>query len=484
MAIKGGQIIHVGNDTVVIDRIQTAGPGQLNIPSEKIYELGNYQSVATIRDTPDLSFSMQSLDMSTEIEQMLVGGGAANRTGADGVTVAADATFTAASGAFVAGDVGRLITIAGAGVAGGPLEATIDVVTDGTHVELSIPAVTSVASAAAWTLEDDFYDLLNVQAFDVVSQWKAGKNAAAPFDIIASVGLPYLIAESVSYRFGLHDNAQQTVGLRGDSIFYCPGAAYVQSVVGSGSSGQTVVTAHAAGLYTDANGSRRVLSVCVDGVRLTFGVDYTVTEGTVTAGFAIATVHLNDTYAATQKIRVMYFTNATRTYPQNVHADTTVKPAAVRGRDIDIYIGGYDPDDPTGSLVNKVSSVQSVSIDWRVTLDKDEEFGNYFYVAQDFDVPDVSGSLDLKFRSPADMQAFIATITGVDPAEAIGPNTADPLAFDVVIKDANNGAAVVKRLNVPDARFDVPGYNGQVQQKLVQTCQFNSDGGTLRAYKR
>jgi hypothetical protein len=47
MAIKGGQIIHAGNGVAVIDRIQTAGPGQLNIPTEKIYELGNYKSVAT-----------------------------------------------------------------------------------------------------------------------------------------------------------------------------------------------------------------------------------------------------------------------------------------------------------------------------------------------------------------------------------------------------------------------------------------------------
>ena len=53
---------------VVIDRAQTAGPGQLNIPTQKIYELGNYKSVSTIRDTPDLTFNLESFDVSTEIE--------------------------------------------------------------------------------------------------------------------------------------------------------------------------------------------------------------------------------------------------------------------------------------------------------------------------------------------------------------------------------------------------------------------------------
>src|SRR5688500_6935187 len=72
MAIKAGQMLHVGNDSVVIDRIQTAGPGNLKTPTEKIYELGNYKRVATIRDLPDLSFTLESLDVSTELEAMLL----------------------------------------------------------------------------------------------------------------------------------------------------------------------------------------------------------------------------------------------------------------------------------------------------------------------------------------------------------------------------------------------------------------------------
>src|SRR4051812_40454500 len=72
MAIKSGQILHDVNG-FVIKRVQTAGPGNLNIPQEKIYELGNDQSVATIHDIPDLSFDLESYDTSTEFETILVG---------------------------------------------------------------------------------------------------------------------------------------------------------------------------------------------------------------------------------------------------------------------------------------------------------------------------------------------------------------------------------------------------------------------------
>src|SRR4051812_46545550 len=72
MSVKSGELLHVGNQ-VLIDRAQSAGPGNLNVPTEKIYELGNYQTVATIRDIPDLSFSLESLDVSAEIESILTG---------------------------------------------------------------------------------------------------------------------------------------------------------------------------------------------------------------------------------------------------------------------------------------------------------------------------------------------------------------------------------------------------------------------------
>lgn len=84
MAIKAGQILH-DVDGYVINRIQSAGPGNINIPEEKVYELGNFETVCTVRDIPDLSFDLESLSVSCEIEALL--------TGADPDTIAADQEF-------------------------------------------------------------------------------------------------------------------------------------------------------------------------------------------------------------------------------------------------------------------------------------------------------------------------------------------------------------------------------------------------------
>lgn len=410
MAVKAGQILHVGNDTVVIDRIQTAGPGTLNVPTEKIYELGNYVGVATIRDTPDLTFSLESLDVSCEIEAML----------------------------------------------------------------LDVPLATT-----------NSFDLSVMRPLNVASAFKAGKEAASPFAVVDSVGLPFLTPESVSYRFGLRDNARQTVSLRGDSIFYNPGSTYVDSFTAAGTAGETFVTSQAAYVSTDGGTTRRALAVVVGQNRLALGVDYTETYGAVTGGAAVTTVTLTPgtVLTAGEMVRIMYASPAAKSYPQTVHQDTTVKPAAVRGRDIDIYVGGYNPADVPGSQQYKWGSVQSINVDYRVTLEKDEEFGNYFAVAQDFDVPAVNGSMSLKPRDAAELFKRLRQITGKPVNEALGANSTTPLTLDIVIKDAANAGATLKRLHVPDARFTLPGFSGRVQQKLTVDLNYESDAGSLIVYK-
>ena len=405
MAIKGGSIIHAGNGVTVIDRIQTAGPGQLNIPTEKIYELGNYKSVATVRDIPDLTFSLESLDVSTEIETLLT----EDATPADGI------------------------------------------------------------------------DLATCKPVDIASQFKAGVNATSPFDVVGSVAIPFLYLEQMSYRFGLRDNATQTAQLRGDSIFYNPGAAYVQTAAGSGTAGQTVVTTHPAYAVDDSE-PRRILSVTAGIKRLVFGRDYTESYGTITAGAAVTTITITDAVSASDDVRIMYSSPTTLAYPQNTHPDTTVKPAAVKGRDIDVFLGGYDPADEPGSLQYKLGSVQAANVDWRVTIDRDEEFGTKFAVNQDFDVPAVTGSLDIKPQDPAEFLEIIRKAANVSAATSVvGPDTSTPLELHIVIRDPEDGATR-KRLFVPDARFTVPGYSGRVQQKLTISLPFESDEGSLLIY--
>lgn len=405
MAVKSGQILHVANDVTLVERLQTGGPGTLNIPKEKIYELGNYQSVGTVRDTPELTYSLESLDVSVALEAMLTR--------------------------------------------------------------------TAIGAAS--------FDLGACRPLDLVTPLKPGKTAVAPFTTVKAVAIPYLNPESISYRFGLRDNASQNVSLRGDSIFYCPGPGYVDVSTAGVAAGGTLATANPAGLYVDSSGTRRVLSVEVGDDRLSYGPDYQVTSAGAT-DFEVATVTFTKAVTAGTQIRIVYFSNVTRDYPQSVHTPAgTVKPAAIRGRDIDVYVGGYNPADIPGSQQYKWSSVQSASVDWRVNLDADEEFGNYYRVSQDYDVPEVSGSVTIKPRNPDEIFDKLRQATGVAANRAIGPNLAALLTVDIVLKNPLNGA-VLKRLHVPDARFDVPGYSPRVQQKLTMELPFESDSGALMVY--
>lgn len=66
---------------------------------------------------------------------------------ADAAITSGDATLTSATASFVAGDVGKLITVDGAGAAGAHLSTTIASINSSTSVELSVSAGTTVAGA-------------------------------------------------------------------------------------------------------------------------------------------------------------------------------------------------------------------------------------------------------------------------------------------------------------------------------------------------
>jgi hypothetical protein len=472
MAIKGGAIITHANGVTLLDRVQDGGPGTVNIPTEKINELGNYKSVATVRDTPDLTFTYTSLDVTTETEAALTGQ-YAGRSLPAGAADLDGTTLTVAGADFGAADVGRRVILTDA--AG---EVTYDViasVTSATVVEL---VTGGTAADATVRVGENGYDLSRALPMDIANQFKAGKDAPDPFKVVASVAVPFLQLESMSYRFGLRDNASQAGSLRGDSIFYNPGPAFVERVAGTGAADQAVVTSHPA--YQSADGDhRRVLAVTVGSNRLVLGSDYTETYGAVANGAAITTLHLKDPVAADETIRIIYSSPDALSYPQSVHPDVSVKPAAVKGRDIDIYLGGFDENDPSSAQLTRVGGVQSISLDWRVTLEKDEEFGNYYAVAQDFDVPAVTGSLDFMPRDPADLLARLRQMANVsDVHQAIGTSTSQPLPLDIVVRDPETGKPI-KRFHVPDARFVIPGYSGRVAAKTTVTITWESDEGDL-----
>lgn len=431
MAIKAGQILHVANQFVV-DRIQTAGPGQLNIPQEKVFELGNYQSVGIVRDVPDLTFNLECLDVDTEVEALLTG------------------------------------------------------------------STNPFADAASTK-----YELGLAKPIDIISPWKT---PYGEFEAVHGVAIPYLYLESASYRYGLAENAGETFSLRGDSIFYIPGTPWQDNTTGTVLNTASGVHTFAHGpalVYSEGGNTRYALCVTVNDERLIRGTDYTETATAVT---------ITRTLDAADKIAIVYGADGatdSATFPQSgqtpygsgsghlTHQGTAIKPAAIRGKDIDVFfstaIPGVDLGAGVGVAVEvRWPDVQSVTVDWRQTLEEDREFGNPFVVGRDAtDVPTVSGAIELKPRSVDAFFARLRQISGVnDVAKIIGPQSSLAGALRIEIRNPESGGStavaageVLKTHYIPSARFTMPGYEGRVQQKLSVTLNYESDDGVLETFK-
>lgn len=420
MAIKAGQMLHTANGFVV-HRIQTAG-ANLNIPTERIYELGNFQSVAVIRDIPDLSFDFDILDVGTSMEGLLT-------------------------------------------------QLAVDPWADP---------------------EGTKYSLLTNFPIDVISPLKSGTGA---YDIVKSIVTPHLTLESASYRYGLQENAGEQFTAQGDAIFYVPGTAVIVTEAGGAiPEGDGIAvnfpfrhegSAFNALVYNEGGTAYYALNVSVDGVRQIKDTDYEETAAGIT--FAVAP----EAGALVRIVAGASTADVPLTYDQNVHFGTTVKPAAIRGKDIEAHVGLDESLDPL-----RWGGVQSVNIDWRVDLEDDFEFGNPRAVARDAtDAPEVSGSVEFRPRNPRDFFARLRAITGVGEDEVVGPQSSVVVPLEIQLKNPESGGAdnlfgapaepgqVVKTLYVPDARFTIPGYEGRVQTKTDFTLEFESDTGILEIFK-
>lgn len=393
MSIKGGQILHVAGAGFIVDRISTGGITGINVNEERLEELGNYEAVGTVRDIPDLTYEIESYDVTTEFESVLTGG---DNTEADGT----------------------------------------------------------------------LFNLANYVPLDILSPYKT----SGLFTISGAVIIPFLNLESMSYNMTLGDPATMTATLRGDSAFFVPGSPYRQVFSGDGATTtfNFTNTALASAIGGD---TYYALSVMVhDGTawkRQRIGTDYTNTSG----GITFTTAPPN----AADNIAVVYGSATAATYSQAVH--DTVKPAGVRGRDIEIQLG-----DGAGNYGDWLG-VQSANVDWRITLERDEEFGNNQIVAQDFDVPEVTGTVTMKPRDVSALFEQVQEIAGIG-STAIANATADPpdLELLIALKDPDTGA-VQKTLHVPDAKFVMPSVAGSVGQKLEVDFAFTSETGVLEIYK-
>lgn len=397
MAILSGAILHDVHGFVV-DRIQTGGVGNINQNEERIQETGNWRTVATIRDVPDLTFDLESLDVSTEIESLLM---------FQDPTTAVDGS------------------------------------------------------------EFDFIDSVPI---DIISPFKQAKGL---YNVVKGVIIPFLTLESATYRFGLRQNSTQQFSLRGDSVYYVPGSPYYEEYAGDGTD-TTFAFAHTAVAYVSKGTNRFALSVSYvrsDGTykRLYPDDDYTETSAGITTETAPP---------AGSTLRVVYGSLAVANYPQTVHQGVSVKPAAVRGKDIDVFVGtaGATP------VWTRWTSVQSFEVTRRVNLENDEEFGNEHYIDQSYDRAEVTGTVTLRPRDVDDLWEKLHLISNVPTNEVMGTLTSTSVPVELRVHDPESGARL-KTLYIPDARFTMPGIQPRAGQKTEVQLNFASDEGQLLVYK-
>jgi hypothetical protein len=284
----------------------------------------------------------------------------------------------------------------------------------------------------------------------------------------------------VSYKFGLKADASETFTLRGDSVYYTPGSPYFQKYTKAGAGPYAL--ANAANPYVEEGVTQYVTSLCyenADGTygRMVFGAnaDWTDTANNFTLTAAGAARVPDGSI-----LKVTYGSLTAATYPQsrNDAKAPPVRPAALRAKDIDVYIG----DATATPTFTRVPGVQSLNVDRKVNLDKDEEFGNPHYVAQDYDTADVTGKLDVKPADANAMFSLIRKLAGVPTGQTVGVLSTVILPMEIHLNDPTTGARL-KTLYVPDAEFNQPAVQGRVQTKLTVSFDFESSAGSLLVYK-
>lgn len=276
MSVHAGSILHIAGQNV-IDRIQSAGLGDVRLPIETIREVGNREVVDKVPGEPDFTFTMESFNVSTELEAWLTG---------------------------------------------------------------SLGSAASASSPGAGDAAGTEYDWLDCQFVNIASPWKDPTTGSAGV-VEAGHLIPGYYPTRIRYRFGVTDNATQEVELAGGSFFYgkfAPREEYFTGTGGVGPFTTSDATIHYRKGGSGGTTYRDVFGVIVNGELQSEDVDYTVSGGNGSP--AAVTFLTGHEPASGANIRVAYFTSAAKAYPQTVHASVLVTPGAVRGRNIHVYLNG------------------------------------------------------------------------------------------------------------------------------------------------
>jgi len=414
--IPAGSIIHVGGKTV-LNRLQDAGLQDPRVPTETVNEAGNDLVVGKVLTEANFRFQMTSWDVSCDMMALLTG--------------------KKASG------VGHLI---------------------------------SEADAAGTE-----YKWENCGFINVTSPFKRDTGSQGG-DILAGVVIPNLYPTALSYRLGVTENAQMQVTMETGSYYMSESMPLEEYAVGDAAIVAFLTSTPARVHRIGGSGSTRyqhIFGVMVNGIPQIPGVDYVESGGAAPeAPATVVTITFTTAPPAGAIVKWAYFSTTAAAMPQAVNLDTTVTPAAVRGRDITLLLG-----DPTGTPV-RVYGVQNFQLDASVSGTLQREMGTYDPIGFANTAIDANGTIHIEPKDIDHLFSSMALLLGVDKSEVFGYINTHGTPLTAVIHDPANPANIIKSIYVPDATFQLPGENVRVRQVTQFPIRFESQTGTFSEFKQ
>lgn len=412
--IPSGSILHIGGRTV-INRLQDAGLQDPRVPTEVVRETGNDLVVGKIQTEADFRFQLTSWDVSVDMMAMLNG------------------KFTTLGN-----------EISGADAAGTE------------------------------------YKWENCGFINVVSPWKRDTGSQGG-DIAGGVIVPNLYPTAMSYRLGVTANAQMQATLSTGAYYMGASCPVEEHAAGDGAVTDFITSEPAVVHRVGGSGSTRfryVSGVMVNGSPQIEGQDYTVSGGAAPdAASTAVTISFAAAPPAAADVKFCYFSSTAHAIPQAMNLDTTVLPAAVRGRDITILIG-----DPGGAPL-QLHGVQDFQLDASVSGAVQREMGNYDPIGFAQTGIDTNGTITIEPKDVPHLFQSMSAMLGIDTDEVFGYLNVFSVPLTAVIHDPKNPANILKSIYVADATFQAPGENVRVNQTTQFPIRWESVNGSFSEVK-
>lgn len=327
------------------------------------------------------------------------------------------------------------------------------------------------------------------QPFNVLVPMRSSQGV---FSIVGGIIVPHTALQQVTYRFGLRQDAQQTFSLKGDSMYYGPPntVPYEDTFSYTGSAGPFALT-HTASPYLNValNQTQYVLNVSAyntDGTstRLFDGTEFNYTD--TSTSFTL-TSNLPAALESGATLRAQYFSTTAETISSTVNTNDgiSVKPAALRGWNINVYVGSI----ATTPVWTRLSGVQSMDLTWQAQgFDANNEFGNPNTVSLDYVVPAVNGTITTRPDGVTTMTSQLDQLLGISTStDVIGMLSSSAVPLLIVLTVPNGVAGMtagtpLKTLYIPDAIFDPPDFTARAAGKIELPFKFYSNTGVMYTY--